>query len=107
MAVTATVATVMAGTSTAVGIASASGQAMKAPATAHVPTTPYRDAGKGVNQPAGEAISPTGRTVFVTGTSGLGTYSDYATVASSAATGKQLWSRLYSGSCAASTAPRR
>jgi hypothetical protein len=98
MAITATVATVMACGSTAAGIASASARAVKAPAAAHLPSAPYRDAAKGVNEPAGEAISPNGRTVFVTGTSGLGTHSDYATVAYSAATGKQLWSRLYSGS---------
>jgi DNA-binding beta-propeller fold protein YncE len=48
------------------------------------------------------AVSPTGGTVFVTGSvtaaSGGPPASDYGTVAYSAATGARLWARLYNGS---------
>src|SRR5262249_36940375 len=45
------------------------------------------------------AVSPDGRTVFVTGASegGLASISDYATVAYDAATGAQLWVSRYNG----------
>ncbi len=43
------------------------------------------------------AVNPAGTEVFVTGTSTGRTISGYATVAYSAATGKQLWARRYHG----------
>jgi hypothetical protein len=92
------VAMVMASASATGDVASAAAQPATAATAARLHATPDGNAAKGVNEPAGEAISPNGRTVFVTGTSGLGSYSDYATVAYSAATGRQLWSLLYSGS---------
>jgi DNA-binding beta-propeller fold protein YncE len=41
------------------------------------------------------AVSPDGHAVFVTGTSGGGETSEYATVAYNAVTGRQLWASLY------------
>lgn len=56
----------------------------------------YHGPGHGVGTASAIAVSPDGRTVFVTGTSpGRGTGSDCATVAYSAATGKQLWVSRY------------
>ena len=46
------------------------------------------------------AVSPDGKTVFITGTryrKGSGSESDYLTVAYGAATGAQLWIRRYRG----------
>jgi hypothetical protein len=94
IAVTATVATVMASAPATGDVASATAQPATAATAARLHATPDGNAAKGVNEPAGEAISPNGRTVFVTGTSGLGSDSDYATVAYSAA-GRQSWVRRY------------
>jgi WD40 repeat protein len=44
------------------------------------------------------ALSPDGRTVFVTGSSGHGRWAEFATIAYSAATGKELWIRTYNAS---------
>jgi DNA-binding beta-propeller fold protein YncE len=50
------------------------------------------------DRPSAVAVSPDGHTVFVTGDAeGWGTGSDYATVAYSAATGRQLWASHYNG----------
>ncbi len=59
-----------------------------------------------VNRPSAIAVSPDGRTVFVTGSSQkrgeLGNGYDYATVAYSATTGAQLWVSRYNGPAKAS-----
>jgi sugar lactone lactonase YvrE len=58
----------------------------------------YRGPTKGGDTPDAMAVSPDGSTVFVTGNSpGRNTGNDYATVAYSAATGKQLWASRYNG----------
>ena len=58
----------------------------------------YNGTGTGVNQARSVAISPSGKTVFVTGNSDdASDTSDYATVAYSAATGAQLWVKRYTG----------
>jgi len=60
----------------------------------------YNGPGNGVDQAHSVAVSPSGKTVYVTGTSyansaaGIG---DYATVAYNAATGAQLWVKRYNG----------
>lgn len=53
----------------------------------------YRTAGE--SGAVAVAASRTGTEVFVTGTDYLGTYYKYATVAYRAATGKQLWAKIY------------
>jgi WD40 repeat protein len=55
-------------------------------------TARYQGVG-GIDDAWSVAVSPSGLTVFVTGTS----ENDYATVAYSAASGAQLWARRYSG----------
>ncbi|MFS8499509.1 MAG: S8 family serine peptidase [Micromonosporaceae bacterium] len=58
----------------------------------------YRGPAGGLDSPAAVAVSPDGARVFVTGSSsGVGTESDYATVAYDAATGQQLWEARYDG----------
>jgi outer membrane protein assembly factor BamB len=62
----------------------------------------YRSPGR-TNRACSVAVSPTGTTVFVTGTSGslgAGT-SEYATIAYNAATGAQQWLKLYKSSAGA------
>jgi hypothetical protein len=63
----------------------------------------YNGPGNRNDTPAAIAVSPDGARVFVTGQSGRKSGSlgyDWATVGYSAATGKQLWVRRYSGSSA-------
>ena len=55
----------------------------------------YNGPGNNDDQPSAIAVSPRGGTVFVTGSSGSGSY--YVTVAYAAATGRQLWARRYHG----------
>jgi hypothetical protein len=56
----------------------------------------YNGAAGGVDAASPVAVSPGGTRVFVTGESlGRTTGRDYATVAYSAATGRQLWVRRY------------
>ncbi len=58
----------------------------------------YNGPGNGNDEAHSAAVSPNGRTVFVTGAStGKTTGEDYATIAYSAATGAQLWAKRYSG----------
>jgi hypothetical protein len=58
----------------------------------------YNGPASGVDTAHSIAVSPGGRTVFVSGTSGGRTSSgDYATVAYSAATGRRLWVSRYNG----------
>ena len=59
------------------------------------PLRPSRP-GNGVDDASAVAVSPDGRTVFVTGSSvGRANVDDYATVAYSAATGRRLWASRY------------
>src|SRR5215472_14560181 len=58
----------------------------------------YAGPGKAVDVADAIAVSPDGRIVFVTGTSGpLNGVQEYATIAYSASTGRQLWLRRYDG----------
>ncbi len=59
----------------------------------------YNGPGNGVDEAQSVAVSPSGKSVFVTGTSyGTGpAIGDYATVAYSAATGARLWIKRYNG----------
>src|SRR5215469_11778602 len=58
----------------------------------------YAGPGKSFDEAAAIAVSPDGRTVFVTGISGIyGARSAYATIAYNASTGRQLWLRRYAG----------
>jgi DNA-binding beta-propeller fold protein YncE len=54
-------------------------------------------AGSLSNVPSAVAVSPDGKTVYVTGGSQVGQLRDYATVAYDAATGHQLWAKGYNG----------
>ena len=56
----------------------------------------YNGPAKSVNIPAAIAVSPDGRRVFVTGWDRVGDGADYATIAYSASTGRQLWLSRYS-----------
>ena len=61
----------------------------------------YNGPGNGGGQANSVAVSPNGSTVFVTGftyAASSSDYADYATVAYNAATGAQLWVKLYHGS---------
>jgi WD40 repeat protein len=58
----------------------------------------YTGPGNGTDEAHSVAVSPNGRTVFVTGTSpGATSENDYATAAYNAATGAQLWVKRYNG----------
>jgi PQQ-like domain len=58
----------------------------------------YNGTGNREDTAASLGVSPSGTTVFVTGTStGFSSGGDYATVAYNAATGRQLWVRRYDG----------
>ena len=58
----------------------------------------YHGPANGGNQALSVAVSPSGGAVFVTGLStGIGSSSDYATVAYDAATGSQQWVKRYNG----------
>ena len=58
----------------------------------------YIGPANGSDLPSSVAVSPGGTRVFVTGSSqGVGSGSDYATVAYSAATGARLWVKRYNG----------
>jgi outer membrane protein assembly factor BamB len=58
----------------------------------------YNDGPNGYSAANSVAVSPDGKTVFVTGLSGLNSVNlDYATVAYNAATGAQLWVARYNG----------
>jgi hypothetical protein len=66
----------------------------------------YHGRALGVEEPSVVAVSPGGGTVFVTGSSsGLTSGSDYATVAYSAASGKQLWVSRYNARGRAADGP--
>jgi len=53
--------------------------------------------GSGGSVPSAIAVSPDGKTVYVTGKSMVSQFGDYATVAYNAATGHQLWAKGYNG----------
>src|SRR5215469_12489586 len=58
----------------------------------------YAGPGEAADEAAAIAVSPDGRIVFVTGTSGpLNGVQEYTTIAYSASTGRQLWLRRYKG----------
>jgi sugar lactone lactonase YvrE len=65
----------------------------------------YNGPGNGDDLANSVAVSPDGKTVFVTGSSygGSTTGYDYATVAYSAASGAQLWAKRYKGPAAGGT----
>jgi hypothetical protein len=61
-------------------------------------TRRYSGPGNGFDRAFAVAVSPDGRTVYVTGNSaGKGTGRDFATVAYRAATGARLWLKRYGG----------
>ena len=60
-------------------------------------TARYNGPGNGDDGAASVAVSPDGATVFVTGTSGGASNSDFATVAYRAADGTQLWAARFNG----------
>jgi PQQ-like domain len=57
----------------------------------------YNDPGNGNDQATSMAVSPDGRTVFVTGEGQAGSISVYATIAYNATTGERRWASYYHG----------
>jgi len=61
----------------------------------------YNGPGNGWDQPAGVAVSPDGKAVFVTGSAATTSGADYATVAYRPGSGATLWARHFTGSAKA------
>jgi outer membrane protein assembly factor BamB len=83
---------------TALGLADVSVASPLTASGARVWVQRYNGPGNGDDSASAVAVSPDGKTLYVTGTSaGAGTGLDYATVAYRAATGHQVWVARYNG----------